>query len=149
MFSFVGTLLRAVLVEIMSSITSLEDISAEDASQLHSLMSIITSKAPTLFDSDEPTDSTNADTITSTDATQKAAAETGNNPVLMHQHVRKWAKFEEMLLLLGANLQGISDRWADGKGPLAAECSASEVRQLIRALFQNTDRRAAVLARIK
>ena len=35
------------------------------------------------------------------------------------------------------------------QGPLAHECSAQEVRGLIRALFQNTDRRAAVLAKLK
>lgn len=40
-------------------------------------------------------------------------------------------------------------RWADGKGPLAAEFSAAEVKSLIRALFQNTERRAAALAKIK
>ena len=35
------------------------------------------------------------------------------------------------------------------QGPLAHEFTAQEVRGLIRALFQNTDRRAAVLAKIK
>lgn len=35
------------------------------------------------------------------------------------------------------------------QGPLAHEFGAQEVRGLIRALFQNTDRRAAVLAKIK
>ena len=40
-------------------------------------------------------------------------------------------------------------RWASGKGPLAVEFPVDEMKQLIRALFQNTDRRAAVLARIK
>uniref|UniRef100_A0A2K6FU89 Zw10 kinetochore protein n=1 Tax=Propithecus coquereli TaxID=379532 RepID=A0A2K6FU89_PROCO len=40
-------------------------------------------------------------------------------------------------------------RWADGKGPLATAFSSSEVKALIRALFQNTERRAAALAKIK
>ena len=35
------------------------------------------------------------------------------------------------------------------QGPLAHEFTAQEVRGLIRAIFQNTDRRAAVLAKIK
>lgn len=35
------------------------------------------------------------------------------------------------------------------QGPLAHEFTAQEVRGLIRALFQNTDRRAAVLGKIK
>ncbi|XP_012514599.1 PREDICTED: centromere/kinetochore protein zw10 homolog [Propithecus coquereli] len=40
-------------------------------------------------------------------------------------------------------------KWADGKGPLATAFSSSEVKALIRALFQNTERRAAALAKIK
>lgn len=40
-------------------------------------------------------------------------------------------------------------RWADGKGPLALEFSSSEVKSLIRALFQNTERRAVALTKIK
>ena len=35
------------------------------------------------------------------------------------------------------------------QGPLAQEFTAQEVRGLIRAIFQNTDRRAAILAKIK
>ena len=34
-------------------------------------------------------------------------------------------------------------------GPLAAEFTAEQVKHLIRALFQNSDRRAALLARIR
>lgn len=40
-------------------------------------------------------------------------------------------------------------RWADGKGPLVLEFSNSEVKNLIRALFQNTDRRAVALTKIR
>lgn len=40
-------------------------------------------------------------------------------------------------------------RWADAKGPLALEFSSSEVKNLIRALFQNTERRAVALTKIK
>lgn len=50
--------------------------------------------------------------------------------------------------MLNSSLADINDRWADGKGPLAVEFKPEEVKGLIRALFQNTDRRAAVLARI-
>ena len=35
------------------------------------------------------------------------------------------------------------------QGPLTQEFTAQEVRGLIRAIFQNTDRRAAILAKIK
>ena len=52
-------------------------------------------------------------------------------------------------MMLNASLQEIADRWSEGKGPLAHELGENEVKQLIRALFQNTDRRAAVLAKIR
>jgi centromere/kinetochore protein ZW10 len=67
----------------------------------------------------------------------------------VYQFVKRWQKFKELVLILGANLRDIDDRWADGKGPLAHEFTPGEVKQLIRALFQNTDRRSAILARIK
>ncbi len=63
--------------------------------------------------------------------------------------VRTWQRFRELIFALGANLREIEERWAAGKGPLAAEFRAEEMKALVRALFQNTDRRAAVLARIK
>ena len=63
--------------------------------------------------------------------------------------VKSWDRFRELILVLNASLREIEERWAAGKGPLAANFSVEEMKQLIRALFQNTERRAAVLARIK
>ena len=65
------------------------------------------------------------------------------------RYVKKWNKFKELILILNASMREIEDRWAGGKGPLAIEFSVDEVKKLIRALFQNTDRRAATLSRIK
>ena len=129
-----GTLLNSVLVDVMTALTSLEDISADEATQLHAIMTTFTARCPQWFIAAD---------AASVDASQSAAS------VTIQQFTRKWNKFTEMMFVLNASLQGIADRWADGKGPLAAECGATEVKQLIRALFQNTDRRAAVLARIK
>lgn len=67
----------------------------------------------------------------------------------IHQYVKRWRAFEELLLVLSGNLATIEARWAHRSGPLALEFSASQVRQLIKALFQNTTRRAAVLASIE
>lgn len=64
-------------------------------------------------------------------------------------YVKKWRQFEELITILNASLMDIEERWADGKGPLAYEFSVEQVKQLIRALFQNTSRRAEVLAKIK
>lgn len=124
---FSGTLVNSVIVEITSNIVALEDISADDAKQLHGLLSEFSSSLALLF---------------------KVEDEKVNTEVQLLKNVSKWRKFKELLLMLNAGLQDIADRWADGKGPLAAEFSSNEVKPLIRALFQNTDRRAAVLARI-
>uniref|UniRef100_A0A914VXH1 Centromere/kinetochore protein zw10 n=1 Tax=Plectus sambesii TaxID=2011161 RepID=A0A914VXH1_9BILA len=56
---------------------------------------------------------------------------------------------KELTLCLQGSMQEIADRWCDGKGPLAVHMTPVEVKQLIRALFQNTERRAALLAQIK
>jgi len=50
--------------------------------------------------------------------------------------------------VLNANLSEISDRWADGKGQLAAVFSAFEVKNVVRALFENNEKRARVLKMI-
>lgn len=63
--------------------------------------------------------------------------------------VPHWSKYKQMVGALEASLQDLADGWSDGKGPLALDFTANEVRGLIRALFQNTDRRAAVLSKIK
>ena len=70
-------------------------------------------------------------------------------PAQPSQFVRKWAKFLELIVVLSSSLRTIEDRWGEGKGVLAKEFSADEVKQLIRAIFQNTERRAAVLSKIK
>lgn len=63
--------------------------------------------------------------------------------------LRRWTRFSELMLVLTAGLHDIGERWAEGKGPSAGEFSAGEMKHLIRALFQNTTRRDAVLAKIK
>ena len=43
------------------------------------------------------------------------------------KHVPYWTKFRELSLVLTASLQEIIDRWAEGKGPLAEEFTATQV----------------------
>ncbi|NXF94253.1 ZW10 protein, partial [Eubucco bourcierii] len=126
-----GTLLNTALSEIATRIAALEDISAEDADRLYSLCRTMVEEGPQVF-TPLPED----------DRNKKYQEEV---PVYVH----KWMSFKELMIILQANLQEIVDQWADGKGPLAAEFSAAEVKSLIRALFQNTERRAAALAKIK
>ncbi|XP_025896051.1 centromere/kinetochore protein zw10 homolog [Nothoprocta perdicaria] len=126
-----GTLLNTALTEIVTRITALEDISAEDADRLYSLCKTMVEEGPQVFTP-----------LPEEDKNKKYQEEV---PV----YVQKWMTFKELMIILQANLQEIVDQWADGKGPLAAEFSPVEVKSLIRALFQNTERRAAALAKIK
>ncbi|KAM6157689.1 centromere/kinetochore protein zw10 homolog [Rhynchocyon petersi] len=126
-----GTLLNTAISEIISRMTALEDISTEDGDRLYSLCKTVMDEGPQVF---APLSEENMN--------KKYQEEV---PV----YVPKWMAFKELMLLLQASLQEIEDRWADGKGPLAATFSSSEVKALIRSLFQNTERRAAALARIK
>ncbi|NWZ68053.1 ZW10 protein, partial [Acrocephalus arundinaceus] len=126
-----GALLNTALAEIVTRIAALEDISAEDADRLYSLCRIMVQEGPQVFTP-----------LLEEDKNKKYQEEV---PVYVH----KWMTFKELMIILQANLQEIVDQWADGKGPLAEEFSAAEVKSLIRALFQNTERRAAALAKIK
>ncbi|GBN40262.1 Centromere/kinetochore protein zw10 [Araneus ventricosus] len=125
-FKSIGTLLNTCLEEIILRISSMEDIAAEAAGQLDSSFVILINQSPDFF---------KVPAIDKTDS--------------IHFYVRNWFKFQELQLILSASMREIVDRWASGKGPLAAHFKAAEVKHLIRALFQNTERRAAALAKIK
>ena len=125
-----GTLVNCILVEVGTSIVALEDIQSTDTHGLCSLITVILDKAPEFFTLDD-------------------AGEAGVARASAMKHVAKWNRLQELQILLDAKLVDIADRWADGKGPLALEFTANEVKQLIRALFQNSDRRAAALAKIR
>lgn len=108
---------------------ALEDISADDTKQLSRILTTIADRSPELFQI--PTD------------------DQANITVEIQRNVAKWQRFRELDMILNASMIDISDRWASGKGPLAVVFSSNEVKQLIRALFQNTDRRSQMLAKIK
>ncbi|XP_037543204.1 centromere/kinetochore protein zw10 homolog [Nematolebias whitei] len=126
-----GNLLNTAVSEIIAKIMMLEDISSEDGEHLHTLCQSVIEEGPLVF---------------------IPLAEENKNRKYQEEvalYVKKWGTFKELVIVLRANLQEIVDRWADGKGPLAVEFSSSEVKSLIRALFQNTERRAAALTKIK
>ena len=130
-----GVLFNSLITLVMDHIIALEDISSEAARKLFMLLRLVDDKGLALFLEDK-------DDGESKSACSKAKVD-------LHRHVAKYAKFTEIQLVLNGSLQEIADRWADGAGPLSAEFPPNELKQLIRALFQNTDRRAAVLAKIK
>lgn len=126
-----GNLLNTAITEVIAKIMMLEDISSEDGEHLHTLCQTIIEEGPLVF---------------------IPLAEENKNKKYQEEvpiYVKKWSTFKELVIVLRANLQEIVDRWADGKGPLAVEFSSSEVKNLIRALFQNTERRAVALSKIK
>ncbi|XP_069470337.1 centromere/kinetochore protein zw10 homolog [Ambystoma mexicanum] len=125
-----GTLLNTVITEMIGKVTALEDISAENGDKLYTLCKIMMEEGPLIFNP-----------LPEENQNKRYHEEV---PVF----VPKWMKFKELLIVLQASLQEILDRWTDGHGPLALEFSTVEVKSLIRALFQNTGRRAAALAKI-
>lgn len=127
-----GALFDDVLKNIAWEVIQLEDISTEEAHQLHSLLSILVERGSEIFQN-----------------TEEVASEAVENSWNLCTVVPHWIRYKELIAILEASLQDIVDRWADGKGPLAHEFTAQEVKGLIRALFQNTDRRAAALDKIK
>lgn len=118
----------------------IQDIPTDAALQLADQCQTVANSLPALFGSVDESEGLNnsSDKLT-------GRAYIG----LVQQHVHFWPRFGELRHLLSANLRDIEDRWASGKGPLATHFTADEVKQMIRALFQNTDHRAATLSRIK
>lgn len=123
----VAVLFNTVLENIISSVFKMEDISVDEAGQLHAFMNILIDRGPEIIQT------CSSDVI-----------ETG-----IIEHVRSWTKFEMLATLLEASLQEIVDMWHAGEGELEKCMTEGEVRTLIRALFQNTERRSQALARIK
>lgn len=70
------------------------------------------------------------------------------DPLEVSIYVKHWVKMQQIKMILNASMAQIAEQWADGKGPLTLNFRAEDIRHLIRALFQNTDRRANVLATI-
>lgn len=126
-----GTLVNTAISEISAKIMALEDISSEEGEHLHTLCQTLIEEAPLVF----------------TPLMEEKKNMKYQEEVALY--VKKWSMFKELSVVLKANLQEIVDRWADGKGPLAVDLSSSEVKSLIRALFQNTERRAVALTKIK
>ncbi|KAI7795860.1 centromere/kinetochore protein zw10 homolog [Triplophysa rosa] len=125
-----GTLLNTAICELINKIMMLEDISNEDGDRLRTLCQTIIEEGPLVF-TPLPDENKN----------KKYQEEV---PV----YVKKWMTLKELSIVLNASLQEIVDRWAEGKGPLAVEFSCNEMKSLIRALFKNTERRAAALTKI-
>ncbi|KAH9519532.1 Centromere/kinetochore protein zw10 [Bulinus truncatus] len=121
-----GQLIKSVVTRIIDSILSLEDIAQDAAQNILELLSTI----------------------------EKVCGECLTSPgevasVELVRNCPSWSRFTELKLVLDSSLSIIADRWAEGKGPLASAFTPLELKKLIRALFQNTERRGNLLAMIK
>jgi centromere/kinetochore protein ZW10 len=125
----IGIILNSVVEELVAKVLALEDIAADSATEISSLLSLLEDRAPQVYEQEENQKSTSRH--------------------MVNKYVKSWLKLKQLIFVLNAGLKEIEERWADGKGPLANEFSAEDMKHIIRALFQNTDRRAAVLAKIR
>ena len=132
-----GLLINFVVNDITSSILLLEDIGADFAFQLHQLFGQLIEFLPQLLRTGDQVAEDSSSSSSPTNAVDN-----------LFKLVPKWQRFTELHLVLNANLSEISDRWADGKGQLAAVFSAFEVKNVVRALFENNEKRARVLKMI-
>ncbi|KAH8305332.1 hypothetical protein KR044_005071 [Drosophila immigrans] len=112
-------LLHPFAYELVQRVFKLRDISATMASELSDLIDVVLEKAPLLF----------------------------HNPNEVVQ-VRAWQKLQQLKVMMNASLKEFTELWCDGAGPLTANYQANEIKHLIRALFQDTDRRAKAITQI-
>lgn len=103
---------------MVKKIASMEDISSSLSGSLVELIKTVDEKGQSLFEAD-----TSALVVVPT-----------------------WQKMIHLQFILDASLVEITESWKAGQ--LSKSFQAEEVKRLIRALFQNTDRRANALSSI-
>ncbi len=118
----IGALLNLVLCELVKAILSLEDIAVDDARELHAILTMFLERAPNALASD----------------TQ-----------LVTEYCPDWDKLKQISVVLDASLHKIVELWgSNAGGVLALTFTPLQLRGLIKALFKNTERRAAAIAKI-
>lgn len=135
-FKLIGVLFDLVCQDLLKQCLKLEDIESENSNYLHTAFSGLYQAIIDVF---------------SRGGGDRDVDENGPGMADLNaaKYVVSWNRFKYILRILKANLIEIDDMWSEGKGPVALYYEPEEVRGLIRALFMNTDRRAAVLAKIK
>ena len=118
----VGALMNVLIGEIIRGVLALEDIATDDGKELHLILKLIIERAPLSLSF------TNEEEIPT--------------------YCSDWERLKGLAVVMDASLQDIVDSWSSGKGSLAQQFTAVELRGLIKAIFRNTERRAAALAKI-
>lgn len=138
-FKLVGSLFDLVCNDLLKSCLKLEDIDNDNSNYLHMVFGVLSQSIIDLFARDAVSGNDNSDERLNENIAELTAA----------KYVISWNRFKYFMKILKANLLEIDEMWSEGKGPLALYFEPDEVRSLIRALFMNTDRRSAVLAKIR
>lgn len=112
----IAGLLNVISSNFVNKVAVMEDISANLSTALVELIKTMDEKSQALFEAD-----TSCLTI-----------------------VDSWQRLLHLQFVLDASLIDISASWKAGQ--LSKSFSAEDVRRLLRALFQNTERRAAALS---
>jgi centromere/kinetochore protein ZW10 len=116
----ISKLHNTVLEHVINTTLKMEDISADEANHLHTVFNVLIERTPEITQICHPA-------------------------VELTSHL--WKKFLLITQVLNGDLQEIVALWTE---PANREhLDASEVRNLVRALFQNTERRSQALAKIK
>lgn len=111
-------LLDVISLDLIKKVLMMEDISTTLGNTLVDLIKTVDEKGQSLFDAD-----TSALAI-----------------------VPSWQKMSHLQFILDASLVDITASWKAGQ--ISQSIRAEDVKRLIRALFQNTDRRANALSAI-
>ena len=118
----VGALMNVLIGEMIRGVLALEDIATDDGKELHLILKLIVERAPLSLSF------TNEEEIST--------------------YCSDWERLKGLAVVMDASLQDIVDSWSSGKGSLAQQFTAVELRGLVKAIFRNTERRAAALAKI-
>lgn len=121
-----GTLVNAVVSDVIDLVLCIEEFSADDCDVLQSIYNYFTSNIVELFEGLKT-----------------------NAQVILHENVPCWMKFQELIFVLSSRMQEVGDRWADGKGPLALYFSPEELQRLVIAIFEDTSKRDSLLAQLR
>ncbi len=119
----VGGLIEAFVSKIISLVLSMEDITADEANELHAVLNMVVEKSPSSL-----------------------CLKDGEDSIVTY--CKSWEKLIDLAVIMNASLLEIVGLWDYGKGRLAVVFSVSELRGLIKALFKNTERRAVALKKI-
>ena len=125
----IAILLNTGLENILQSVFRMEDISAKEAGLLHVTLGNLVKHVPEIILEHSSKDVADGDTS-------------------IYNHIRSWVKFNSLIALLDSCLLEISNMWDNRDGDLVSSMNEGEVRSLIRGLFQNTDQRSKMLAKI-